>query len=130
MKSFQYLKLTVFIALVLENLFYSNLLACLCNSCLKNDTERTISNDFLSIISHTLYSIKGYYDYLRLLFPINNLLLNSFLLVNSSNCIERFALVSHDLPRLSLSKSFLNKSMKNEESMNIYSFLPYFETFF
>jgi hypothetical protein len=50
MKSFKNFKFTVFIALILEDLFNSNSLASFCNGGLEHDTKRSIANNFLSII--------------------------------------------------------------------------------
>lgn len=47
---FHYLKFSVLVALVLVDLLNSDALASLCNSCLVDDSKRSISNDSLSII--------------------------------------------------------------------------------
>ena len=54
MKSFKNFKFTVLIALILEDLFYSDSLASLSDCGLKDNTERAIANNFLSIICQTL----------------------------------------------------------------------------
>ena len=54
MEHFQDLKLSVLVSFVLEDLFDSNCLTGLSNSCLEDDSERAISNDFFSVVGEAL----------------------------------------------------------------------------
>ncbi len=50
----QNLQLSVLVALILEHLLDGDCLACLRDRGLKDDAERAISNDFLSVVSEAL----------------------------------------------------------------------------
>lgn len=57
MKSFENLEFTVLVALILEHFFNSHCLTSFRNCCLEYDTERTVSNNFLRIVSQTLHNV-------------------------------------------------------------------------
>ena len=48
------LQLSVFVSLILEDLFDRNRFASLCYDCLEDHSERTISDNFLRVVSKTL----------------------------------------------------------------------------
>lgn len=54
MEHFQNGQLSVFVPLVLENLFDSHSFSSFCDRCFENHAEGSVSDDLLSVVGHTL----------------------------------------------------------------------------
>ena len=54
MEHFQNGQLSVFVPLVLENLFDSHSFSSFCDGCLENHTKGSVSDNLLSVVGHTL----------------------------------------------------------------------------